>query len=1611
MDFFISYNQADKEWAEWVAWVLEEAGYTTVIQTWDFRPGENFVLRMHQAVNETDRTIAILSENYLNAVYTHPEWANAFVRDPLGNDRTLIPVRVAPCEPTGLLKADIYIELAGLDKEQARKVLLDGFQPRGKPTSSPTFPGISSKALSSKPVTLSTKNVWQRFRLDVKEDLENRLKTSIHSARFIDLKIEDTPKATQYWVYKDESSHKEFKGIIEAFDKFRYRMLILGGPGSGKTTTILHIALKLLADAEINQSVPLPLILNLSKLKLDQPRRSPLSLWLQKTPENEDIDDRVERWLIKELIDRASIDKKIAINWLNEGRFAFLLDGLDEVDVKYRSEMVRVLNETFLKKKQDAIVVVCSRIHEYQAIHGNKNLLQLKGSVTLQSLTDDQIRAYLDATQATGLTEAILNDESLHEMAKRPLTLSMMVLAYGNDTSEEISENFSLPDRRHRLMEDYVIKMIQRKERRDRGIPFDKSKEKEVPKQDYAYTEEKIHKYMGWLALRLSVRMQTAYSFHYFYSFLKNEENREKNPSISWCIRISSVLIMFLGVLLAGIAVMPMSVAGACFVLKTALISAILGITPYIFFKHEEEQDKLSFIDVVSLKEIFYLLLILLILCCVGSIVKEAPAPPLASLLNAILAVLEMKPMTIEWPSDRNNYISFIIIELCILGTIFTVSWELFRFTAATMLVSILLAVGSHTLSTLVPLFIQPDYLRYAVIYLYLLTFMALPPVKKKFGLISLILFNLIMFSLSSLALLLIKLYPIFNYFKFFPEIVLAISQAIVIYKYFNYNFGLEFLLNTVTYVLFFVLVIFGSQTVGLMLVEDLNWRKALIFIASVIVLIFFIHQQQNNLSALLVLVPFTFVLGSIIGGVPGSLAAIEILGLIFTLFIILIITKMPFNFHIYLRSFTESFTEHSERFAEKYFYSPVLLCLLAITRCLPFRFRSFSAYSQEALLIKRSANDFEFVHRLLRDYFALRDLQPKLTDKDPQRRIEAIRSLGFQGESAIGALTDYSRGGNPDERIAAIWALGKITSPKVTIVIEAALNDDHPKVKKTAVFQVMTLQEKDRNRLLNLIIRSNDPCLQSAIVEVALREFSNRFERFKCPIKITENGNPSLQHLLKFLEEDEDSTLRKNAAQALGTLGDECAVVPLIKALSDQDVNVRKSAAEALGNLRDERAVTPLIKVLSDQDVNVRESAAEALGNLRDERAVTPLIKALSDDEIYLYAIDALGELGDSTAVEPLMKMLYDGHKFRDLFEALGKLGDTNALIPIVKALSDRDYSVRKSAAEALGQLGNANAEAPLIKALSDRDYSVRKSAAKALGQLKEFNAVPSLIKKLTDRNFEVRALAVEALGQIGNKSALPALTEGITLKQRSLAAEALGKLGDASTVGHLIKALSDSVYKVRISAALALGQLNDDSTVKPLIKALSDPEYEVRSSAAIALGQLNDDSTVEPLIKSLSDPEYKVRSSAAMALGQLRSSSAVLPLINALSVNNYRVRKSAVEALGQLKSPSAVIPLINALSDNNYRVRKSAVEALAQLEDVSSLVNLINALSDHNYRVRSSAAKTLSHLEDVGAVNPLIKTMSDHNKKVRHSATVALKKIGTPEALAAIKLEDQNG
>jgi len=151
-DFFISYADEDVQWAEWLSWTLEDAGYRVILQSWDFVPGSNFVLEMDKATSQSERTIALLSPAYVSSHYVQPEWAAAFSKDPIGSTRKLVPVRVEECVLDGLLSQIVYVDLVGLTEDEARNKLLSALaEDRMKLEIQPEFPGTPGGADEERP--------------------------------------------------------------------------------------------------------------------------------------------------------------------------------------------------------------------------------------------------------------------------------------------------------------------------------------------------------------------------------------------------------------------------------------------------------------------------------------------------------------------------------------------------------------------------------------------------------------------------------------------------------------------------------------------------------------------------------------------------------------------------------------------------------------------------------------------------------------------------------------------------------------------------------------------------------------------------------------------------------------------------------------------------------------------------------------------------------------------------------------------------------------------------------------------------------------------------------------------------------------------------------------------------------------------------------------------------------------------------------------------------------------------------------------------------------------------------------------------------------------------
>ncbi|MEN3537955.1 toll/interleukin-1 receptor domain-containing protein [Microbispora sp. ZYX-F-249] len=141
-DFFVTYNGKDETWAKWIARTLEDAGYRTTIQAWDFRPGDNFMAEMDKALSGCRHVLGVLSPHYLSSMFTQAEWTAAYRQTLLGKERGFIPVRVAECDVAPLLGPLVYIDLVEVEEAEARDRLLSGVSPSiARTPRVPGFPG------------------------------------------------------------------------------------------------------------------------------------------------------------------------------------------------------------------------------------------------------------------------------------------------------------------------------------------------------------------------------------------------------------------------------------------------------------------------------------------------------------------------------------------------------------------------------------------------------------------------------------------------------------------------------------------------------------------------------------------------------------------------------------------------------------------------------------------------------------------------------------------------------------------------------------------------------------------------------------------------------------------------------------------------------------------------------------------------------------------------------------------------------------------------------------------------------------------------------------------------------------------------------------------------------------------------------------------------------------------------------------------------------------------------------------------------------------------------------------------------------------------------------
>ncbi|MEM7534590.1 MAG: hypothetical protein AAF639_20585 [Chloroflexota bacterium] len=306
------------------------------------------------------------------------------------------------------------------------------------------------------------------------------LKSSLYQEVRIRLKLDENGDAVDNRPWdlilqqpnQPDQSIDEQMQLIDVYNQMGQRLLIMGEPGSGKTTTLLMLTESLLARAAADPTHPTPVVFNLSSWQSGQP---------------------LAEWLIEELNQRYQMPKKVSTGWIENDELIPLLDGLDEVDPARRDECVDAINA--YRREHVVSMVVCSRTAEYASLTGK---LQLSGAVVVRPLTQAQIDGYITdlGPQGETLAQMLDGDSELHEaselrdLARTPLMLSVMTLALQGD--DGLSNNADRSPTQ-RLFDRYIRRMFWH-----RGL-------------EHRYTPDDTMHWLQWMASQMAGRGQTIF--------------------------------------------------------------------------------------------------------------------------------------------------------------------------------------------------------------------------------------------------------------------------------------------------------------------------------------------------------------------------------------------------------------------------------------------------------------------------------------------------------------------------------------------------------------------------------------------------------------------------------------------------------------------------------------------------------------------------------------------------------------------------------------------------------------------------------------------------------------------------------------------------------------------------------------------------------------------------------------------------------------------------------------------------------------------------------------------------------------------------------------------
>lgn len=279
----------------------------------------------------------------------------------------------------------------------------------------------------------------------------------------------------------------------------------------------------------------------------------------------------------------------------------------------------------------------------------------------------------------------------------------------------------------------------------------------------------------------------------------------------------------------------------------------------------------------------------------------------------------------------------------------------------------------------------------------------------------------------------------------------------------------------------------------------------------------------------------------------------------------------------------------------------------------------------------------------------------------------QKIEDIAFERLLAVANNKDMTSEGEIDFRTMTIELIGKFKDERAFNELKNIADNEEQLVgiRAYAVQQMRGASQDDKIfNYLVLQLKNPEPLIRSI---AAFR------------LGIGEPGNAKAGPYLMPLLNDEDSRVRNRTIRALGAIKYKGAVNELIQKLivddKGKDLNekvIKGVAAEALGQIGDERAIEPLIAILLDKSRErfVRTTTIKALTNFKDDRVVTALIKVTKEDSsIGYHAATGLAELGDIRTADVIAEAIRNE---KDSY-ALGKLKEA------YKRLRGVDYNEEK--------------------------------------------------------------------------------------------------------------------------------------------------------------------------------------------------------------------------------------------------------------------------------------------------------------------------------------------